>query len=295
MSCFKPKLLLMVLLTMLLCGCSQHTLASREIVRAVCFGADNEVCLILEGKEENDYRAIQGEGDTMAQALDAAQQQLTGQAYYGLMDVAVLPTTVDFRQARELGELLYEKAQPAPESTVFAADWNGDTAAELYDRLRQMQEPHCGLERLFEQEDCCFIPLWQKDSFGYLLLQQERTERVNQPESATLIAVLCGQSGHVDMTFANNTAHITADARVSVEPTAQQTLVTVTLRDVKLSTLTPTMEERMAQQRLADSWQQAFSRYAPLPADPFRLDFFASCRFGAEQKAAAPKLSIAFE
>ena len=295
MSCFKPKLLLMVLLTMLLCGCSQHTLASREIVRAVCFGADNEVCLILEGKEENDYRAIQGEGDTMAQALDAAQQQLTGQAYYGLMDVAVLPTTVDFRQARELGELLYEKAQPAPESTVFAADWNGDTAAELYDRLRQMPEPHCGLERLFEQEDCCFIPLWQKDSFGYLLLQQERTERVNQPESATLIAVLCGQSGHVDMTFANNTAHITADARVSVELTAQQTLVTVTLRDVKLSTLTPTMEESTAQQRLADSWQQAFTRYALLSADPFRLDFFASCRFGAEQKATAPKLSIAFE
>ena len=295
MSCFKPKLLLMVLLTMLLCGCSQHTLASREIVRAVCFGADNEVCLILEGKEENDYRAIQGEGDTMAQALDAAQRQLTGQAYYGLMDVAVLPTTVDFRQARELGELLYEKAQPAPESAVFAADWNGDIAAEMYDRLRQMQEPHCGLERLFEQEDCCFIPLWQKESFGYLLLQQEHTERVIQPEAASLIAVLCGQSGRVDMTFANNTAHITADARVSVEPTAQQTLVTVTLRDVKLSTLTPTMEERMAQQRLADSWQQAFSRYAPLPADPFRLDFFASCRFGAEQKAAAPKLSIAFE
>ena len=295
MSHFKPKLLLMALLTMLLCGCSQHTLASREIVRAVCFGADNEVCLILEGKEENDYRAIQGEGDTMAQALDAAQRQLTGQAYYGLMDVAVLPTTVDFRQARELGELLYEKAQPAPESSVFAADWNGDTAAELYDRLRLMQEPHCGLERLFEQEDCCFIPLWQKESFGYLLLQQDHTERVIQPEAASLIAVLCGQSGRVDMTFANNTAHITADARVSVEPTAQQTLVTVTLRDVKLSTLTPTMEERMAQQRLADSWQQAFSRYAPLPADPFRLDFFASCRFGAEQKAAAPKLSIAFE
>ena len=295
MSCFKPKLLLMALLTMLICGCSQHTLASREIVRAVCFGADNEVCLILEGKEENDYRAIQGEGDTMAQALDAAQRQLTGQAYYGLMDVAVLPTTVDFRQARELGELLYEKAQPAPESAVFAADWNGDIAAEMYDRLRQMQEPHCGLERLFEQEDCCCIPLWQKESFGYLLLQQEHTERVIQPEAASLIAVLCGQSGRVDMTFANNTAHVTADARVSVEPTAQQTLVTVTLRDVKLSTLTPTMEERMAQQRLADSWQQAFSRYAPLPADPFRLDFFASCRFGAEQKAAAPKLSIAFE
>lgn len=295
MSHFKPKLLLMALLTMLLCGCSQHTLASREIVRAVCFGADNEVCLILEGKEENDYRAIQGEGDTMAQALDAAQRQLTGQAYYGLMDVAVLPTTVDFRQARELGELLYEKAQPAPESSVFAADWNGDTAAELYDRLRLMQEPHCGLERLFEQEDCCFIPLWQKESFGYLLLQQERTERVIQPEAASLIAVLCGQSGRVDMTFANNTAHITADARVSVEPTAQQTLVTVTLRDVKLSTLTPTMEERTAQKRLADNWQQAFSWYAPLPTDPFRLDFFASCRFGAEQKAAAPKLSIAFE
>ena len=231
----------------------------------------------------------------MAQALDDAQRQLTGQAYYGLMDVAVLPTTLDFRQARELGELLYEKAQPAPESAVFAADWNGDTAAELYDRLRQMQEPHCGLERLFEQEDCCCIPLWQKESFGYLLLQQEHTERVIQSEAASLIAVLCGQSGRVDMTFANNTAHVTADARVSVEPTAQQTLVTVTLRDVKLSTLTPTMEEHTAQQRLADSWQLAFSRYAPLPADPFRLDFFASCRFGAEQKAAAPKLSIAFE
>lgn len=295
MSDLKPKLLLTLLFTVLLCGCSQHTLASREIVRAVCFGAENEVCLILEGKEENDYRSIQGQGDTMAQALDAAQRQLTGQAYYGLMDVAVLPATVDFRQARELGELLYEKAQPAPESAVFSADWNGDTAAELYDCLRRMKEPHCGLERLFEQEDCCFIPLWQQESFGYLLLQQGHTERVIQPEAASLIAVLCGQSSRVDMTFANNTAHITADARFSVEPTAQQTLVTVTLRDVKLSALTPAMEERTAQQRLADSWQQAFSRYAVLPADPFRLDFFASCRFGAQQKAASPRLSITFE
>ena len=137
--------------------------------------------------------------------------------------------------------------------------------------------------------------MWQKESFGYLFLQQERTERVIQPEAASLIAVLCGQSGHVDMTFANNTAHITADARVSVEPTAQQTLVTVTLRDVKLSTLTPALDEQSAQQRLVDSWQQAFSRYASFPSDPFRLDFFASCRFGAQKTAAAPKLSIAFE
>ena len=47
MSDLKPKLLLTLLFTVLLCGCSQHTLASREIVRAVCFGAENEVCLIL--------------------------------------------------------------------------------------------------------------------------------------------------------------------------------------------------------------------------------------------------------
>lgn len=295
MSGLKPKLLLMLLLTALLCGCSRHTLASREIVRAVCFSAENEVCLILEGTDENGYRIIQGQGDTMAQALDAAQRELIGQAYYGLMDVAVFPTTVDFRQARELGKLLYEKAQPAPESAVFAADWNGDTAAELYDRLRQMQEPHCGLERLFEQEDCCFIPLWRQESFGYLFLQKERNECVTRPEAAGLLAVLCGQSSQVDMTFANQTAHIMADARVSVEPTAQGTLVTVTLRDVKLSTLTPALDEQSAQQRLANSWQQAFSRYAAMPADPFRLDFFASCRFGAHQTAAAPKLSITFE
>ena len=69
MSGLKPKLLLMLLLTALLCGCSRHTLASREIVRAVCFSAENEVCLILEGTDENGYRIITNIGEDGGQSV----------------------------------------------------------------------------------------------------------------------------------------------------------------------------------------------------------------------------------
>lgn len=301
MSFAKAKAALSLFFAVCLLGCSQHTLASREIVRAVFFDEENTVCLLLEstqqpGDQSEAYKLITGQGETMAQALNDAENQLNGQAYYGLMDVAVFPGSVDLKQARELGELLYDKAQPSPEAAVFSASWNENNAEELYDRMRTVQQPHCGLERLFEQESCCMIPFWQQHhSPGCLLLLEGEGLQVTKAEDAQLLFLLKGQSRRVEMTFADQKARMMADARVSVQADAGRTVVTVTLRDVKLDTLTPILKRSTAIQRLLNAWQQAFSRYGSLGSDPFRLDFWAAGRFGSGSHAASPVLNVVLE
>lgn len=300
MSFAKTKAALIALVTVWLCGCSSHTLASREIVRAVFFSEEDTVCLLLEGTqssgEQNEqYKLITGQGETLAQALNAAETQLNGQAYYGLMDVAVFPATVSLEQARDLGELLYDKAQPAPEAAIVSASWSKNNASELYETIQAAQQPHCGLERLFEQTSCCLIPFWQEQAPGCLLLLEGESLRITRPEDAQLLFLLKGQTDRMEMTFANQTARMMADARISVEVRPDCTTVTVTLRDIKLDTLTPSVQEQTALQQLMESWQQAFDRYVLLDGDPFRLGFWAACRYGPGACAANPVLEVFLE
>lgn len=143
MSVQKVKACLILCVAVLLCGCGQ-ALSEREIVRAVFFAQQQgqySVCLLLAdqngGEDGVHYKTASARGATPAQALHRAEDTLPGQLYYGLLDLATLPPGSDWQTAQTLGTLLYDKAQPAPELSVFVLDdaahsWAQD-AANLYE------------------------------------------------------------------------------------------------------------------------------------------------------------------
>lgn len=168
MSVPKAKALLTVCAALLLCGCGQ-ALSEREIVRAVFFarqqGAYSACLLLADQNAESDgvqYKTVSARGDTAAQALHLAEDALPGRLYYGLLDLAALPPGCDWADAQTLGTLLYDKAQPAPELSVFVLDttdhsWAAD-AASLYEDMKAVEREydlHCGLQQLFTQADGC--------------------------------------------------------------------------------------------------------------------------------------------
>ena len=177
MSVPKAKALLTVCAALLLCGCGQ-ALSEREIVRAVFFarqqGAYSACLLLADQNAESDgvqYKTVSARGDTAAQALHLAEDALPGRLYYGLLDLAALPPGCDWTDAQTLGTLLYDKAQPAPELSVFVLDtadhsWAAD-AASLYEDMKAVEREydlHCGLQQLFTQADGCAVPAYRADS-----------------------------------------------------------------------------------------------------------------------------------
>lgn len=149
MSVPKAKALLTVCAALLLCGCGQ-ALSEREIVRAVFFarqqGAYSACLLLADQNAESDgvqYKTASARGNTAAQALHLAEDALPGRLYYGLLDLAALPPGCDWADAQTLGTLLYDKAQPAPELSVFVLDtadhsWAAD-AASLYEDMKAVE------------------------------------------------------------------------------------------------------------------------------------------------------------
>lgn len=181
MSVQKVKACLILCVAVLLCGCGQ-ALSEREIVRAVFFAQQQgqySVCLLLAdqngGEDGVHYKTASARGATPAQALHRTEDTLPGQLYYGLLDLAALPPGSDWQTAQTLGTLLYDKAQPAPELSVFVLDdaaysWAQD-AANLYEDMKAVEQEyalHCGLQQLFTQADGCAVPGYRTDS-GYVI------------------------------------------------------------------------------------------------------------------------------
>lgn len=209
MSVPKAKALLTVCAALLLYGCGQ-ALSEREIVRAVFFARQQgaySACLLLadQNAESNgvQYKTVSARGDTVAQALHLAEDALPGRLYYGLLDLAALPPGCDWADAQTLGTLLYDKAQPAPELSVFVLDtadhsWAAD-AASLYEDMKAVEREydlHCGLQQLFTQADGCAVPAYRADSgYDFALLAADGASVYVSGLQAQLAAALCGQTG----------------------------------------------------------------------------------------------------
>ena len=151
------------------------------------------------------YKTASARGDTAAQALHLAEDALPGRLYYGLLDLAALPPGCDWADAQTLGTLLYDKAQPAPELSVFVLDtadhsWAAD-AASLYEDMKAVEREydlHCGLQQLFTQADGCAVPAYRADSgYGFAPAGSRRMPRATPTSGlpAQLAAALCGQTG----------------------------------------------------------------------------------------------------
>lgn len=305
MSLQKAKACLICLAALLLCGCGQ-ALSEREIVRAVFFTQQDEqysVCLLLAdqnaGEDGVHYKTASARGSSAAQALHHAEDTLPGQLYYGLLDLTALPAGCNWAEAQTLGNLLYDKAQPAPELSVFVLDsdparsWANDAAA-LYEDMKALEteyDLHCGLQQLFTQADGCAVPGYRPDTgYDFCLLAKDAPARRVTGLDAQLAAVLCGQADRLFAVFAGGQAVCDVKTNVTVEDTAVQ----LHLRDAKFQALGETQADWPA--LLCAELQQAFATLtADNKADLFHLQFWHANLYGVNSALPEAKLEIYFE
>lgn len=305
MSLQKAKTCLICLAALLLCGCGQ-ALSEREIVRAIFFARQSgqySVCLLLADQNaEGDgvhYKTAAARGRTAAQALHHAEDTLPGQLYYGLLDLAALPTGCDWAEAQTLGNLLYDKAQPAPELSVFVLDSDptrsrDNDAAALYEDMKAIEteyDLHCGLQQLFTQADGCAIPGYRPDSgYDFCLLAKNRPAQRVTGLSAQLAAVLCGQTDRIFTVFAGGQAVCDVKTNVTVE----DTVVQLHLRDAKFQALGDAQADWPA--LFCEELRQAFAALTTdNTSDFFHLQFWHANLYGADSTLPEATLEIYFE
>ena len=264
-------------------------------------GAYSACLLLADQNTESDgvqYKTASARGNTAAQALHLAEDALPGRLYYGLLDLAALPPGCDWADAQTLGTLLYDKAQPAPELSVFVLDtadhsWAAD-AASLYEDMKAVEREydlHCGLQQLFTQVDGCAVPSYRADSgYDFALLAADGASVYVSGLQAQLAAALCGQTDRFFTAFAGGQA--VCDTRVNV--TAEDTTVQLHLRDTDFQPLGAYNEDWQA--LLCTELQQAFSALtADDAADFFHLQFWHVNLCGPGSALPVPRLEILFE
>ena len=301
----KIKALLICCAAALLCGCGQ-ALSEREIVRAVFFARQQgaySVCLLLADQNADadaiQYKTSSARGTTPAQALHRAEAALPGQLYYGLLDLAALPPDTDWAEAQALGTLLYEKAQPAPELSVFVLDdaparsW-AENAAALYEDMQAVEtayDLHCGLQQLFTQSDCCAVPGYRADSgYDFVLLAKDAPAQRTAGLAAQLAAVLQGQTDKIETSYADGTALCKTRANVTVDAS----VVRLHLRGTQLQALAG--DDENLQRRFCTELQQDFAALTQSDAaDFFHLKFWYANQYGPAAAVPAPQLQILFE
>lgn len=298
-------------MSLLLCGCGGRPLSEREIVRGIFFTRQKQaysVCLVLANQQEeksgtDQNKIVAAQGQTPAQALENAEESLYGEAYYGLLDLVALPYDTDWNLAQEIGALLYESAQPAPELSVFLlgqqpVDSWADSADHLYHDMKAIErtyQVHCGLQQLFTQKNVCSMPAYS-DTGGYdyvILAQNAAPLRCSGFLEAQLAAVLCGQTDRLQGTYNSGNAACRARAQVLMEGDILQ----LHLRHVELSALSS--EAKSLQDTLAEELQHSFAVLCntldKTGADPFHLDFWQRVQNLPATSSSVPALEVVFE
>ena len=297
-------------MSLILSGCGGKSLSEREIVRGILFARQTEgysVCLVLadQGEGSDETNMVAAQGSTAAQALAFAEQALSGDAYYGLLDLVALPAECNFSAAREIGELVYQNAQPAPELSLFAIDsslvqsWS-EQGRELYQNMKNAEKTykiHCGLQQLFAQQNVCAIPIYISGG-GYdflLLLQDASTLRCRNLAQAQLAALLSGQTTLLRGTYALGRASCEAHAQITVDGNQVQ----LHLRNTSLSSLDSSLQEEdlpiLLEKELQKAFQSLYKEMEKAQADPFHLDFWQGCLYGPDSQMQNPFLKVMFE
>ena len=307
-----PKISALFLTGLLVCllfsGCGGQPLSKREIVRAIFFaqqGNSYSVCLLLADQNaregESTFKTASAAAATPAKALENAAAALPGTVYYGLLDAAALPAGADWEQAQEIGLLLYDRAQPAPELSVFLLDggkydWQQDVQ-DIYDRMRAIEDRykiHCGLQQLFTQSTGCAVPaLAQGSGYNFTLLAKNAITRRCTGLTAQLAALLAGQTTRLETIYAADTAACTARAEV----TAAGEKIQLHLHGADLRGLTAPMDEIALRSALETDLQRSFAALTKTTAasDLFHFQFWQQCLYGPDAVLKTPLLQILWE
>lgn len=297
-------------MSLILSGCGGKSLSEREIVRGILFAQQTEgysVCLVLadQGESSDENSVVAAQGSTAAQALAFAEQALSGDAYYGLLDLVVLPAECDFSSVREIGELVYQNAQPAPELSLFAIDstliqsWS-EQGLELYQNMKDLERTykiHCGLQQLFAQQNVCAIPIYVfGGGYDFLLFPQNAPPlRCRNLAQAQLAALLNGQTSLLRGTYALGRAFCEARAQITVD----ENQVQIHLRNASLSSLDSSLQEGdlpiLLESELQMAFQSLYKKMREAQVDPFYLDFWQRCLYGPGSQMQNPFLEVMFE
>lgn len=313
MAVCKRKTLLLsgwIVMSMLLSGCGGKPLSEREVVRALFFDHQEgaySVCLLLAdqnaGKEgQSEYKTASAAADTPALALAAAEKSLSGSVYYGLMDLAALPADCDYPLAQNLGQLLYDKAQPMPELSVFLLpdkkelDWAED-AGMLYDGMKACErgyDLHCGLQQLFARQECAALPLYRESGgFDFVVLEKgEPPARYTGTVQSALAAALAGQGRRLRGSFAGGDAR--CNARLGVARSGG--IVQLQLYGMELQALRDKTTQQALQEQLSRELQTAFAGLTAekTAGDAFYFSFWQACLWG-DKRPTPLRLEIRFE
>jgi len=312
MAYAKTKAFLITSVLFLLTGCGGRTLAQREIVRAVFFeeaGQNMTVCLLLQDQNapegETAYKTATAEEASIDKALNKAEERLEGEAYYGLTDLVAVPFDSNWEMVRDIGDLIYQKAQPTPEIELFSLPQFGEGELEkqaggLYDTMQKAGKTyqlHCGLQQVFAQQKFCALPTWQGNGYGMLFLRKgSEPIRYSSLARAQLAAVLCGQAKRFSFPYHGDDYFCTADVRVSYH--AGGAILHLTGTDLQDLTGSETSDDTL-QKLLNTELQIAFSDFCTaakeIEADPFRLNFWSACRYGPGAKSEFSELLLQFE
>ena len=307
---------LVIALCLVLCGCSAPLLSQREVVRGVFFSKDGQeytAVLLLadqQGAESGGdaYRTAEGRAPVPDAALRAAEETLDGSVFYGLTDLAVLPTECDWEELTGLGHLLYERAQPAPRITLFSLAGEqtplSERAESLYRVMHDAQRRYGienGLPSLFAQQTECALPVWQGTGYGFGFWQKGRpTALYTDKLSAQLAAVLCGQADRLDAGYAEGKAEVEAAASVRCEVDSNgQTTLHLSLRSVRVWDLNK--EKRGEEELLETLFRELEQNFERLAAhvqtggyDPLHLSIWQFARTG-NIDAGMPRLVVSAE
>lgn len=316
---FKAGMMAMVLsiVCLLFCGCSPVPLLSqREIVRAVFFqqnGTKSTALLLLadgtqsSSEGEPAYKSSAGSGQNPVQALEQAESRLEGQVFYGLMDLAILPSPSGWEDTQALARLLYAKTKPSPRITVFLMEgqtqMNGtDAAAALYEEIKNgcaRYGVENGLQTVLADKNECALPVWQGTEYGFAFLQQGKPEQVlEDPLAAQLAAVLCGQADRLDGRFAQGSASVQARTALQHKADRQgRNELHLTLTDPEFQDLSEAGrgEDRLYE-TLCDELQQVFSEMTDIlhtdTFDPLQTEVWVSAEMGISARIPVPQLVV---
>lgn len=302
----------------LFCSCTAAPLLSqREVVHAVFLqqhGTLSTALLLLadntqtaEGTEAQAFRTALGRGQNPAQALERAESSLDGQIFYGLMDLAVLPSEAEWEDTAEVARLLYQKTKPAPRILLLMMEEMPeeqlvDNASNLYQKFERAKERYGlrnGLQMVFSAQNECALPVWQGTEYGFVFLQQGKANTVlTDTLSAQLAAVLSGQADCLDCDFAQGMADIQAQA--SVQHKAEQpgsnevhlTLTNLDIEDLSGNNLSQTELEL----NLSRELEQSFSNFVPTLYtecfDPLRTRAWVTATSGIQAQMPVPQLVV---
>lgn len=315
-----------LMMGMLMCACALFSscgqaplLSQREIVHAVFFQTNERestaLLLLADQPKEQEgettgYKTAVGVGQTPAQALEQAERSLDGQVFYGVMDMAVLPLEGDWQSTVELGRLLYEKAQPAPQITLFLMESRTqkeltEEAAALYEGMENAINKYglCnGLQLMFSAQNECALPVWQGTEYGFVFLQKDRPNTVLKDTlPAQLAAVLCGQANRMDCCFSQGTASVQGKAMVQHRVREQgnaELYLTLDVPDLQeLGTARRSGEqlEQTLREELKHAFAQITTNCCVPEFDPLRMGVWVWAARGQTDELPPLSLEVSFE